>query len=169
MINHLFRIPHPHRNPNRYVCLCLADDKRRIYSHVVTSFIALLCLRNDWNWTLVPGLPLHPSLSLSSRSFPRLSLCIPPPSWSAASLTWRWTSSSRNPRASCAWWSCWTSASPRVRRKFGASSQPSLRRASATCRRALMWGWSSWCSSVYPPLTAWLQVMGGKKRHRTHF
>lgn len=79
-------------------------------------------------------------------------------SWLEASLTWRWTSSSRNQRASGAWWSCWTSASPPVRRRCGASSPPSSRRASATCRRAPKWGLSSKYWTASPQLTAWLQV-----------
>lgn len=78
----------------------------------------------DWKWSL------------------SLLLCL---SWLEASLTWRWTSSSRNQRASAAWWSCWTSVSPPVRRRCGASSPPSSRRASATCRRAPKWGSSSKC------------------------
>lgn len=84
-----------------------------------------------------------------------LLLCL---SWLEASLTWRWISSSRNQRASSAWWSSWTIASPHVRRRCGASSPPSSRRVSATCRHAPKWGSSSKCWIASPQLTAWLQV-----------
>lgn len=109
----------------------------------------LLFILTIWNSALLPLILFAPSSPLS------LFLST---SWLADNLTWKWTSSFKNQRALCAWWSCWTSASPTVRPRSGASSPPSSRRASATCRHAQMWGSSSRCSSVYPPLIAWSQV-----------
>lgn len=149
-INHLSKSVHIHSNVNTFVyaflssCLCLTGDKNGI----LCPFILIALFLFSWLLTDTEHTPPH------------LPFCIfPPCSWLAANLTWRWTSSSRNRRASCAWWSCWTSVSPPVRLRSGASSLRSSRRASATCRRALMLGSSSRWSSVYPPLTAWSQVL----------
>lgn len=75
-----------------------------------------------------------------------------------ASLTWKWTSSSKKERPSPAWSTCWTSVTSPARLRCGACSQQSWRKVYAIYKHAQKWALLNKCSRGLIELTTWLQV-----------
>lgn len=147
--------------PQRSVIWLTFPTDRRLNASLNHSFFvfSLLLLASSHTpflnigpLSLLPK-PTPPPHSLFPLPLPCLSS-----SWLAASLTWKWTSSSRRRRALAAWWSCCPTARLRARLRSGACSPLSSARACVTCKPAPKSASFSRCCSRWAQWTIWLQV-----------